>query len=69
MDFCEDLATFPNRGVSRDDVRPGLKTTHYRGRTVIAYTVDEPAQRVAILGVYYGGQDYESRLSRDDDAP
>ena len=64
--FCEKLATFPQRGVDRDGVRPGLKTTHYRGRTVIAYAVDEAAQRVSIIGIFYGGQDYETSLSEDD---
>ena len=27
---CDDLRTFPNRGVSRDDVRPGLRITNYK---------------------------------------
>ncbi len=25
---CEDLQTFPNRGTSRDDIRPGLRITN-----------------------------------------
>lgn len=61
--FCQALADFPERGVSRADLAPDLHTTHYRGRTVIAYRVRDA--EVAILGVYYGGQDYESRLDAD----
>ena len=56
-------ALFPLRGVSREDIRPGLRLTHHKGRTVIAYAVDEVSQRVAIVGVFYGGQDHEDALS------
>lgn len=62
--YCEGLVTFPHRGTRRDDVRPGLRITHYRKRTVIAFALD--AEQVSIIGVFYGGQDYESIL--DDDA-
>jgi plasmid stabilization system protein ParE len=37
--YCEGLTTFPLRGVSRDDIRPGLRVISYRRRTVIAYAV------------------------------
>jgi toxin ParE1/3/4 len=57
---CEGLQDFPQRGTRRDDVRPGLRIINYKKRTVIAFTVD--AKRVSIIGIYYGGQDYESAL-------
>lgn len=60
---CEGLAVFPLRGVAREDIRPGLRLTHHKGRTVIAYAVDEVAQTVSIIGVFYGGQDHEGVLS------
>lgn len=60
---CEGLNIFPHRGAPRDDIRPGLRITHYKGRTVIAFDVDDGAMRVSILGVFYGGRDYESLLS------
>lgn len=63
VDFCESLHTFPNRGIRRDDVRPGLRITNYKKRTVIAYTVD--SQWVTIIGIFYGGQDYETNLQFD----
>ena len=44
----------------RNDIRPGLRVTNYKKRTVIAYAV--AADSVAILGVFYGGQDYKTIL-------
>jgi len=60
---CEGLALFPLRGVPREDIRPGLRVTHYKGRTVIAYAVDADMRTVSILGVFYGGQDHEGALA------
>jgi plasmid stabilization system protein ParE len=53
---------FPHRRAQRDDVRPGLRVTNYKGSVVIAFAVDDAASTVTITGVYYGGQDYESVL-------
>lgn len=63
VSYCESLRTFPYRGVQREDIRPGLRITHYKKRTVVAFAVD--ADLVSIIGVFYGGQDYEAIL-RDD---
>ena len=63
---CEGLALFPLRGVAREDIRPGLRLTHHKGRAVIAYAVDEGVQTVSIIGVFYGGQDHEAALSAGD---
>ena len=63
--YCEGLSVFPHRGVPRDDIRPGLRVTTYRKRTVIAFDVD--VGQVAIIGVFYGGQDYEAALQTDAD--
>ena len=49
----------------RDDARPGLRITHYRKRAVIAFDVD--ADLVSIIGVFYGGQDYETILQEASD--
>lgn len=62
IETCEGLALFPLRGVSREDIRPGLRVTHHRGRTVIAYAVDQGLRLVSILGVLYGGQDLDQAL-------
>jgi plasmid stabilization system protein ParE len=60
LSYCESLQVFPNRGIKRDDVRPGLRTTNYKKRITIAFSVD--AEQVSIIGVFYGGQDYETIL-------
>ncbi|WP_244808622.1 MULTISPECIES: type II toxin-antitoxin system RelE/ParE family toxin [Caballeronia] len=65
VDFCMTLQTFPARGVARDDLLPGLCVTHFRKRSIIAYTVETDV--VSIIGVFYGGQDYEAALTSDDE--
>jgi plasmid stabilization system protein ParE len=62
---CEGLKLFPHRCAPRDDIRPGLRLTHHKGRTVIAFAVDDGTMTVGVLGIYYGGQDYESDLALD----
>ena len=64
---CETLETFPLRGVPRDDIRPGILLTNYKGRTIIAFAVD--SELVSIIGVFYGGQDYQTALQDDLDDP
>ena len=61
VSYCESLQSFPYRGTARDDLRPGLRITHYKGSAVIAFAVKD--ETVYILGVFYGGQDYETILS------
>lgn len=61
--YCESLQTFPQRGNRRDDIRPGLRVTHYKKRTIIAFAVE--GELVSILGVFYGGQDYATLLNPD----
>ncbi|MEE3626630.1 type II toxin-antitoxin system RelE/ParE family toxin [Nitrospirillum sp. BR 11752] len=63
VSYCEKLTTFPHRGIVRDDVRPGLRITNYKKRAIIAFNVD--AELVSIIGVFYGGQDYEAILGDD----
>ena len=64
---CEGLQLFPHRGTARNDLRSGLRLTHFKGRTVIAYAVDDIELRVTLLGVYYGGQDHESALRAEEE--
>ncbi len=66
VSYCEGLESFAQRGTRRDDIRPGLRITNYKGRAVIAFAVD--AEVVSVIGIYYGGQDYESVLQWDEDA-
>ena len=53
-----DLAS--KRGTPRDDIRRGLRTVGFERRVTIAFRVQ--AERVLILRVFYGGQDWEAAL-------
>lgn len=53
------------RGIRRDDIRPGLRIVGFERRVTIAFTV-EP-ERVTILRIMYGGRDWEAGLSDDED--
>jgi plasmid stabilization system protein ParE len=66
VNYCESLRSFPHRGTQRDDVRPGLRISNYKKRTVIAFQVND--EQVSIIGVFYGGKDYETLL-HDDSEP
>ncbi|MGD9965801.1 MAG: type II toxin-antitoxin system RelE/ParE family toxin [Hyphomonadaceae bacterium] len=60
---CESLDRMPRRGKPRDDLRPGLRTLSLRRRVMIAYAVE--GKLVTILGVFYGGQDWEAMLAEE----
>lgn len=65
---CAALEIFPQRGTPRNDIRPGMRITHHKGRAIIAYYVRP--DRVAVVGIFYGGQDYETMLQAEiDEAP
>jgi toxin ParE1/3/4 len=57
---CLALATFPERGTKRDDIRPGLRTIGFERRATIAFRVEKA--EVVIIRVFYGGQDFERKL-------
>lgn len=68
VSYCESLCIFPHRGTVRDDVRPGVRITNYKKRAVIAFAVD--IEQISIIGIFYGGQDYETILQvESDDGP
>lgn len=54
---CLGLASMPNRGTERSDLRPGLRTMGFRRRVTIAFRVDE--EKVSILRILYGGRSAE----------
>lgn len=62
VERCEALRDFPERGAPRFNVRPGLRTLPFR-RVTITYALK--GAQVVIVGIFYGGQDYESILGRD----
>jgi toxin ParE1/3/4 len=56
----EELRDFPSLGTIRDDILPGLRTIGFRRRVTIAFVV-EPSE-VSVVGIFYGGQDFETLL-------
>lgn len=52
---CYNLASHPNGGTPRDDLRAGLRTFAFERRVTIAYEVDGDIVRV--LRIVYGGRD------------
>jgi toxin ParE1/3/4 len=65
VDHCERLETFPQRGIVYDDIRPGLRVTHYRRRTAIAFVVQ--SDRIEIIAIFHGGRNYASLLQEHED--
>lgn len=63
ISYCESLTTLPLRGTTRDDIMAGLRTTNYQHNTIIAFTVDDSSKTVSILGIFYGGQNFEATLT------
>jgi toxin ParE1/3/4 len=63
IDHIATLKEFPKRGTPRDDLRPGLCTLAWRRRVTIAFMVEE--RDVVVIGIFYGGRDFESLLKED----
>ena len=70
LEHIDGVLTFPLAGRSRDDVRPGLRTTTYKKRTLVAYEVDESSGEIVVnvVGVYHGGQNWETALIAGEDS-
>ncbi|WP_070153866.1 type II toxin-antitoxin system RelE/ParE family toxin [Sphingobium phenoxybenzoativorans] len=63
IDHIATLSEFPQRGTPRNDVRPGLRTLAWRRRVTIAFMIEE--SDVVVIGIFYGGRDFESLLRED----
>ncbi len=63
----DDLLIFPYTGSARGDIRPGMRTITYKKNTLIAYEVEGSAKDlvVTVIGVFHGGQDWETALRVD----
>lgn len=48
LDRIDGILAFPLGGRARDDVRPGMRTTTFKKRTLIAYEVDESFGGLAV---------------------
>jgi len=63
IDHAATLSEFPERGTPRDDLRRGLRTIPWRRRVTIAFMVEE--LDVVVIGIFYGGRDFETLLKED----
>ncbi|HKT14938.1 MAG TPA: type II toxin-antitoxin system RelE/ParE family toxin [Allosphingosinicella sp.] len=63
IDHIATLQAFPKRGTARDDLRAGLRTLAWRRRVTITFVVEEAD--VVVIGIFYGGRDFETLLKED----
>lgn len=56
--FLDGFETFPERGTTRDHVRPGLRIVGFERRVSVAFVVEPTA--VVILRILYAGQQFGS---------
>lgn len=64
--YCASFETFPERGMRRDDLLPGIRTIGFHRRITVAFSVDAANRVVVILGVFYGGRDFEAEIAQAD---
>jgi toxin ParE1/3/4 len=62
---CLELEVFPARGRRRDEMRSGFRTMGFERRATILFRVLRT--EVVIVRIFYGGQDFERALHRDND--
>jgi plasmid stabilization system protein ParE len=55
------IGAAPHQGTLRPHMSPGLRNVT-KGRAVIYFEVDDAAQIVHVLAVFYGGQDHRQRM-------
>jgi toxin ParE1/3/4 len=58
--YCLSFVTFPERGMLRDDLRPGLRVIGFERRVTIGFHVT--AEAVTIDRLFYGGRDWEGEF-------
>ena len=58
LDHIDGILAFPPAGRSRHDVRPGMRTTSFNKRTLVAYEIDESSGElvVNILGLFHNSR-------------
>ena len=66
LDHCRKLQDIPELGTRRDDLRPGLRTLGYRRRATILFRVDHSRRVVVVLGIYYGGREFETSFQDEE---
>lgn len=57
---CESLEYTPYRGQNRDYLRLSLRIMPLAKKAVAAFDIDEKANIVRVLAIFYGGQDCDA---------
>jgi toxin ParE1/3/4 len=60
-ELCSRLASFPERGVPRDDLRRGLRTIALDRRVTVVFRIER--RTVRIVRILYGGRDLTPETS------
>ena len=56
------LAHNPHRAAPRDDVMPNLRIALFRHSGVIPYLIDDTRKEIFVLGLFYGGQEWDRHI-------
>ena len=59
--YCRGFADFPERGIRRDDLFPGLRLVGFERRVTLAFHVG--ADTVTFLRILYGGRDIDALMT------
>ncbi|MCV9997567.1 type II toxin-antitoxin system RelE/ParE family toxin [Pararhizobium sp. YC-54] len=54
LEYCAGFETFPERGIRREDISPGLRLVGYRRQATIAFRIY--GNTVTIVRIFYGGR-------------
>ena len=65
IDYCAAFEIFPERGLNRDDMSPGLRLVGYQRKATIAFRIT--GETVTILRIYHGGRNIDSSDFADAD--
>ncbi|APG48953.1 type II toxin-antitoxin system RelE/ParE family toxin [Phaeobacter porticola] len=57
----EALGKAPHQGSLRADIATGLRSVT-KGRAIFYFDLDDAAQRLRVLAVFFGGQDHQRRM-------
>jgi toxin ParE1/3/4 len=60
-DHMNALSAAPHKGALRPELAPGLRNVT-KDRAVFYFTVDDDAQVVRVLAVFFGGQDHQRAM-------
>ncbi|MCA0922507.1 type II toxin-antitoxin system RelE/ParE family toxin [Pseudooceanicola nanhaiensis] len=61
LDAMERLGQAPYQGTRRPDLGPNIRHVT-KDRAIFYFALDEEAERLDVLAVFFGGQDHDARI-------